>query len=203
MIPLRIVFLLFISMNTVFVFSQGGKKMEALKKIASVNQAESYIQRNGPTSARIGNFSRIIDSVEYKEIEANYKIGDIFYYKKATIKIIGNAIEPLARCQYIFFDGNKLSKSEIDSLRNDIMSKFSAGVPFKNLSNQFSMEGKLNGGDSGWVHKIKFGNLFCNELTYRKIGDIYLFNNTEKKAFYVVLKTHSDLYADSWLYVAM
>ncbi len=203
MIPLRIVFLFFISMNTVFVLSQGGKKMEALKKIASVNQAESYIQRNGPTSARIGNFSRIIDSVEYKEIEANYQVGDIFYYKKATIKILGNTVEPLSRCQYIVLDGNKMTKPQIDSLRNEIISKFGAGMPFKNLADQFSMEAKKNGGDSGWFHKNRMGEAFCKELTYKKIGDVFLFDNVEKNKYYVVLKTHAELYADSWVFVAM
>lgn len=182
---------------------QGGKKIEALKKITSVNDVEAYTKRNGPTSARLGNFSRIIDSVEYKEIEANYKVGDIFYYRKSTIKLLGNSIEPLSRCQYIVLDGNKMTLAQIDSLRNEIITKFAAGMPFKNLADQFSMEAKKNGGDSGWFHKNKMGEAFCKELTYRKIGDIFLFNNAEKNKYYVVLKTHAELYADSWVYVAM
>ncbi len=203
MIYLRFSLLFFALTIFPFVFGQGGKKMEALKKINSVSQAELYIQHHGPTSARIGNFSRIIDSTEYKEIEANYKVGDIFYYKKATIKILGNAVEPLSRCQYIVLDGNKMDKSKIDSLRGEIITKFNAGMPFKNLANQFSMELKPNGGDSGWFHKSRMGEGFCKDLTYKKIGDIFLFDNIEKNKFYIVLKTHAELYADSWVFVAM
>jgi hypothetical protein len=204
MISIRV---LFIFLFTILISKpancQGGKKVEALKKMTSVNDVVAYTQRNGPTSARLGNFSRLIDSVEYKEIEANYKVGDIFYYKKSTIKILGNTVEPLSRCQYIVLDGNKMSKSQIDSLRSELLSKFGAGMPFKNLANQFSMEGKLNGGDSGWFHKSRMGDLFCKELTYKKLGEIYLFDNVEKNKYYVVLKTHAELYADSWVYVAM
>jgi parvulin-like peptidyl-prolyl isomerase len=189
--------------NFPFVFGQGGKKMEALKKINSVAQAEEYINRHGSTSARIGNFSRLIDSTEYKEIEANYKVGDVVFYKKYTIKILGGATEPLFRCQYIVLDGNKMNKAKIDSLRNEITTKFNAGIPFKSLANLYSMDVKTNDGDSGWFHKSRMGEAFCKDLLYKKIGDLFLFDNVEKKKYYIVLKTHAELYADSWVFVAM
>jgi hypothetical protein len=203
MIYLRFYVMFFALTNFSIVFGQGGKKMEALKKINSVSQAELYIQHHGPTSARIGNFSRLIDSIEYKEIEANYKVGDVFFGKKATYKILGNQAEPLFRCQYIVFDGTKMDKSKIDSLRSEIIAKFNAGIPFNNLANQFSMEVKPNGGDSGWFHKSRMGEAFCKDLTYKKMGDIFLFDNVAKNKYYIVLKTHAELYADSWVYVAM
>ena len=186
-----------------FVLGQSGKKIEALKKINSVSDAQQYIKNHGPTSAKIGNFSRKIDSLEYKEIESNYKVGDIFYYKKWTVKILCNAIEPIFRCQYIVLDGNKWTSYQVDSIRNEVLTKYANGMPFKNLAIQYSMETKVNGGDSGWFHQTRMGEAFCKNLSYKKIGEIFLFDDVEKKKYYVVLKTHSEQYADSWVFVAM
>jgi hypothetical protein len=47
------------------------------------------------------------------------------------------------------------------------------------------------------------GEAFCKDLTYKKMGDIFLFDNVAKNKYYIVLKTHAELYADSWVYVAM
>lgn len=199
----RIIVLSIAVFSTSFALSQGGKKIEALKKITSISQAKAYIQGNHKPTARLGNFSKFIDSIEYKEIQANFKVGDVFYHKKATVKLLGNEVELISRCQYIYLDGNKLSRSKIDSLRTEIILKFNAGVPFKNLANQFSMEPKVNGGDSGWFHKSRMGEKFCNDLTYKKLGEIYTFDNEAKNAFYVVLKTHNDMSFESWVYIAM
>lgn len=203
MMYLRLLLFFLVLTNFSSVFGQGGKKMEVLKKINSVAEAEEYINRHGSTSARIGNFSRLIDSTEYKEIEANYKVGDVVFYKKYTIKILGSAIEPLFRCQYIVLDGNKMNKAIIDSLRSEITTKFNAGMPFKSLAYQYSMDIKTKDGDSGWFHKSRMGEAFCKDLLFKKNGDFYLFDNVEKNKYYVVLKTHAELYENSWVFVAM
>lgn len=65
------------------------------------------------------------------------------------------------------------------------------------------MDGSLNAQDSGWFRKDKMGELFFNELSYRNIGDMFLFDYSDKKEFYVVLKTHEVLCADSWVFIAM
>ena len=202
MVRLRFLFI-FLMLTNFFVYGQGGKKTKALKKINTLAQAEVYIKRHGPTSARIGNFSRIIDSTEYKEIEANYKVGDIFFGKKATYKLLGNQIEPLSRCQYILFDGNKISKFKIDSLRSEIITKLSTGTTFTSLAKKYSMDLKTKEGDSDWFHRSRMGEAFCTVLNTKKIGDVFVFDNIEKNKFYVVLKTHTELYADSWVFIAM
>jgi len=189
--------------NFSFVYGQGRKKTKALKKINTLAQAEVYIKRHGPTSASIGNFIQVIDSVEYNEIKAAFRIGDIFFDKKSIYKILANVEEPLYRCDYIFFDGNKMSKNKIDSLRSEIIKQYKAGVFFKSLAKQFSMDTNLNEGHSGWFHPSKMGEDFCLELDFMNLGDIYLFDNPSKKAFYVVLKTHEFLCADSWVFVAI
>ncbi len=202
-INIRYILVFFILINELCAFSQGGKKREALKKINTIAQAEAFIKKNGPTSARMGNFTRIIDSIEYKEIKATFRVGDIFYDKRATYKILANEEEPLTRCQYILFDGHKMSKNKIDSLRILLLKQHNSGFPFKSLVKQFSLDSSLNAQDSGWFRKDKMGELFFKELSYRNIGDMFLFDYSDKKEFYVVLKTHEVLCADSWVFIAM
>jgi hypothetical protein len=200
---IRFILLFLILINQAFLFAQNSKKIKALKKINTVAQAEAFIKKNGPTSARIGNFNRIIDSVEYKEIKAAFRVGDVFFDKRLIYKIIGNEEEPLFRCEYLVFDGNKMSKNTIDSLRSEIIKQYQSGVLFKSLAKQYSIGGKLSEGNSGWFRTSKMGEEFCIVLDYKDIGDIYLYDDSVKNVYYVVLKTHSVLCADSWVFVAM
>ena len=199
---IRFILFFLISINQAFAFAQNSKKIKALKKINTVEQAEAFINKNGTTSARIGNFNRIIDSVEYKEIKAAFRVGDIFFDKRLIYKIIGNEEEPLFRCEYIVFDGNKISKNTIDSLRSEIIKQYRSGVFFKSLAKQYSIDGRLSQGNSGWFRTSKMGQEFCDELDSMEIGDIYLYDDSVKKNYYIVLKTHAVLCADSWVFVA-
>jgi hypothetical protein len=202
-VKIRYILFFLLLLNQAFVFSQNSKKIKALKKIKTVEQAEAFIKKNGATAARIGNFNRIIDSVEYKQIKAAFRVGDVFFDKRSIYKIIGNEDEPLFRCEYIVLDGNKLSENIIDSLRSEIIKQHKSGVLFKDLAKQYSTEGRLNEGNSGWFRASKMGEEFCAELDNKNIGEIYLFDDSVKKAYYVVLKTHSVLCADSWVFVTM
>lgn len=200
---IRFIPLFLILINCAFAFSQSEKKIKILKKINTVEQAESFIQKSGPSSARIGNFSRIIDSVEYQEIKAAFRVGDVFFDKKSIYKILGNDEEPLFRCEYIVFDGNKIAKDKIDTLRSEIIKKYKSGVLFTSLVKQYSIDGGAKEGNLGWFRTSKMGEEFCIELDNKNIGDIYLYDDSVKDAYYVVLKTHSVLCVDSWVFVAM
>jgi hypothetical protein len=202
-LKLASILLCYIVLNQSYVLSQSGKRSKAIKKINTVAQAEAFIKKNGTTSARIGYFNRIIDSVEYKEIKAAFRVGDVFFDKRLIYKIIGNEEEPLFRCEYLVFDGNKMSKNTIDSLRSEIIKQYKSGVLFKSLAKQYSIGGKLSEGNSGWFRTSKMGEEFCIVLDYKDIGDIYLYDDSVKNVYYVVLKTHSVLCADSWVFVAM
>lgn len=198
---MRFFFFLFISLSGISVFAQGNSKTEALKKIKTVEQAEAFIKKLDTKSGSIGRFNAIVDSTEYKEISKNYKAGDIFFGKRSTYKLLEKEQEIVYRCQYIYLDGNQFSKEKIDSLRNEILTKFKSGTSFKTLSDLYSMDGNKKGGDLGWFHKEKMGAEFGASVAEHAKGQIFTCDADSKKAYYVILKTHIEMPADSWVYI--
>ncbi len=185
------------------VFGQGTSKIETLKRIKTVEQAESLLKKLDPNNGSIGRFNCVIDSVEYKEITQNYKIGDVFFGKKLTYKVLQKEKEVIYRCQYIYLDGKTYSKEKADSVRNDIISKHHSGTSFEKLAALYPSVHTKKGGDSGWFHKEKMGAGFSQAVADHSRGQIFTFDDPEKKGYYVVLKSHSEMQADSWVYITL
>lgn len=191
------------SVPGMLVQAQGTSKTETLKRIKTVEQAELLLKKLEPEKGFIGRFNCMIDSVEYKEINTNYKIGDVFFGKKLTYKVLKKEKEEIYRCQYIFLDGNKYSKEKADSLRNDIIAKHHAGASFDKLAALYPSPGAKKGGDSGWFHKERMGHAFSQAVADHSRGQVFTFDDAEKKGYYVVLKSHSEIQADSWVYITL
>lgn len=177
------------------------KKIVTLARINSIEEAEAYVQKN--PKARVGRFNRNIDSVEYKEISKNYRIGDIFFGKKLTYKLLKQESETIYSCQYIVFDGTQLPKHTIDSLRITLLNQAKSGVPFYSLIETMKRTVNSKGGDSGWFHKEKMGTEFISQLISHQIGDIFLLDDNAKQMYYVVYKNTNESFAQSWVFIAM
>lgn len=199
----NLAFTLLMIIPSMAFYAQGTSKVETLKKIKTIKDAETLLKTIAPNAGAIGRFNSIADSVEYKEISKNYGIGDIFYGKKLTYKILKKEKETINRCQYIYLDGNVYNHAQIDSIRNEIIAKFNAGTSFKTLSDKYGMDGNKNGGELGWFHSEKMGEEFMTTYEGRSKGEIFACNVTSKKAYYVILKTHGSMIADSWVYITL
>jgi hypothetical protein len=89
-------------------------------------------------------------------------------------------------------DGKKLSHSEIDGLRQNIMSQYKDGVPFEYLAKKYSMDGNAKrGGDLGWFSKGKMHPIFEDTIINNSanVNDLYMVNIEDRQWYYVVLKT--------------
>lgn len=184
--------------------AQGTSKKETLKRINTLEQAQSFLEKAEPSKGAIGRFNSIIDSVEYKEITRDYKIGDVFFGKKLTYKILKKEKEVIYRCQYIHIDGNVYSKAQADSIRSQIISKYHSGIAFDKLAAQHSSAtaGK-KGGDSGWFHKEKMGETMYRSLEEHSKGQLFTVDDPASNSYYVVVKSHNELQADSWVYITL
>lgn len=176
-------------------------KVVTLERINTLEEAEAYVQKH--PKARIGRFNRNIDSIEFKEISKNYRIGDIFYGKKLTYKLLKQEIEPIYSCQFLVFDGTQLSKQTIDSLRIDVLSKAKNGMPFYALVEIMKRTGNAKGGDTGWFHKEKMGTEFVSQLTSHNVGDIFQLDDVANQKYYVIFKNTNESFAQSWVFIAM
>lgn len=199
-----LVLLLPVAFSGTIGMAQGTSKMETLKKVNTLEQAESLLKKLDPKYGSIGRFNSVVDSVEYKEICRDYKIGDVFFGRKLTYKILQKEKEVIYRCQYIYFDASLYTKEKADSLRNDIIAKYNSGTSFEKLSMQYpSGNTAKKGGDSGWFHQEKMGAEFSQSIANHSRGQIFTFDDPQNKGYYVVLKSHNEMQADSWVYITL
>ena len=119
--------------------------------------------------------------------------GDVFSVGYVTYKVI-DATETLAyRASYIFLDGSSLSAEQVDSLKKLIVQKSNGGATWDQLSDQYTMDGNTNHGDTGWF----FGELmmpkeFQEAVKNHKTGEIFFVDVADKQWHYVVKKTFDD-----------
>ena len=96
------------------------------------------------------------------------------------------------RVSYIFFDGKKLSRTEIDSLRSLVIDRYLQGVPFAKLNNEYNMDKVALGGEMGWFKSGHTVPPFEAGIKDRKKGEIFKVDVEDRDWYYVVLKTHDN-----------
>jgi len=111
--------------------------------------------------------------------------------KKTYCKVIDKENVVHQRVSYIFFDGRKMSESEINAKRTKIVSQFKQGYTFEALAKLHSMNsGAKRGGDLGWFPEGKMHLDFEEAIKSHDTNDIFTLDITDQKWHYVVLKTH-------------
>ena len=93
------------------------------------------------------------------------------------------------RASYIYLDGTKLKKTEIDSLRPIIIQKFENGISFEDLNEEYNMDPNPNKGDLGWFKKGAMVLEFEKAIREHKLDEIFTVDIPERNWYYVALKT--------------
>ena len=183
---------LFVFMLSISVFAQE-TVTEKFQKINTVQQAEQFIAANPALKPAILKLSAGKDSslIEKRLLRQNQ--GDIFSVGYVTYKVIQAKDTTDYRANYIFLDGGSLSPSEIDSLKKVILQKHSQGVPFEQLSDEYTMDGNTNRGDTDWFYgEYMFPKEFQDAVASHKLGEVFFVDVSEKQWHYIVKKTHND-----------
>jgi len=166
---------------------------ERFQKITTVQQAQQFIDASPELKPALLQLSVGKDSSLIDKRLLRQKKGDIFSVGYVTYKVI-DATESVAfRASYIFLDGSSLSKPEIDSLKKIIVQKASAGTPFAQLSDQYTMDGNKTHGDTDWFFgEYSFPKEFQDAVQNHKTGDIFFVDVSDKQWHYIVKKTYDD-----------
>jgi hypothetical protein len=166
---------------------------EKFQKINTLQQAQEFIAANPELKPAILNLSAGKDSTLIDKRLLRQKKGDVFSVGYVTYKIIESKDTVDYRASYIFLDGSSLSKSEIDSLKKLIVQKASEGVPWEQLSDQYTMDGNKTKGDTDWFFgEYMFPKEFQDAVEKHKTGEIFFVDVAEKQWHYIVKKTHND-----------
>jgi parvulin-like peptidyl-prolyl isomerase len=111
---------------------------------------------------------------------------------KKVSKSISIAKAKAMRVSYVYLDGSKLTKDEINIIRNTVIEEYGKGISFAQLANKHTMDNTKDG-DLGWFDEDVMVKTFEDEIKKHKKGSIFLVDIDENKWYYVVLKTHNDI----------
>jgi len=166
---------------------------EKFQKINTMQQAQAYIDANPQLKPAILYLTAGKDTALIDKRLLRQKKGDVFSVGYVTYKILEAKDTTDFRASYIFLDGSSLSKSEIDSLKKVIVQKISQGVPFEQLSDQYTMDGNKTKGDTDWFFgEYNFPKEFQNAVENHKKGEVFYVDVSDKQWHYIVKKTYDD-----------
>jgi len=166
---------------------------EQFEKITTVEQAQKYIDANPALKPAILKLSYGKDTTVIDKRLLKQNKGDIFHVGYVTYKILEATESIQYRASYVFLDGSSLTIPQVDSLKKIITQKASEGVPFEQLSDQYTMDGNNTKGDTGWF----FGEAMVpkelqDAVANHKTGEVFFVDVPEKQWHYVVKKTYDD-----------
>ncbi|MFK7772072.1 MAG: peptidylprolyl isomerase [Saprospiraceae bacterium] len=167
----------------------------ALNEIDSFKQLEQLKTKHLDWSIS-SDKTLVSDSIKFSKI-TKAKIGDIIQMQYApnaptfVLKIISIEEEELCKAKYIYLDGSKYSKPEIDSLRTKIIQQYQEGENFETLVNKYTMDGSPNG-DLPWFYKGMMVDEFYQGVRDKSKGEIFTIDVEGNNWFYVVLKNEDN-----------
>ena len=166
---------------------------EKFQKIATVQEAQQFIDANPALKPAILNLSAGKDSSLIDKRLLRQKKGDIFSVGYVTYKVLEATETIKFRANYVFLDGSTMTATQIDSLRNIIVKKLTAGAPVEQVSDQYTMDGNTTHGDTGWFFgEEMMPKEFQEAVKNHKIGEIFSVDVADKQWHYIVKKTFDD-----------
>ena len=176
-----------------FIFAQGQTVTEKFQKINTVQEAQQFIDANAALKPALLKLSYGKDSSLIEKRLLRQKKGDIFSVGYVTYKVIEAPEKVNFRANYIFLDGSSLTPQQVDSLKKIILQKASAGAPFEQLSDQYTMDGNTTHGDTGWFFgEEMLPKEFQEAVEKHKLGDLFFVDVSDKQWHYIVKKTYDD-----------
>lgn len=168
---------------------------KALKKVKNIEQLNE-IKSKYPDWKISVDKTLLSDSTKFPDI-VSAKIGTIVtkqYNPKApkyALKILSIEDEELCKVKYIYLDGTKYSKAEIDSIRSVIIKRYQEGEDFETLVKEYTMDGNPTG-DLGWFYQGMMVEDFDKAVRDKSKGEIFTVDVEINNWFYVVLKNHDN-----------
>ena len=166
---------------------------KSFRQVATLDEAQRFIDSFPSRKPMLHilnsqNDTSALDQQLYKK-----KIGDITKIGSSSYKIIEDTVKYAFRASYIYLDGSRLSQQTIDSIRSLIQKRYSAGVSFEDLADEYTMDGNQNHGDIGlFFTPGMMVKEFEDGVRGHAKGDIFTVDVPGNQWYYVVKKTADD-----------
>lgn len=192
---MRKLLILVLLASSLVTFGQKAKKIK--KKLKKIDESERVQKlKSKYPEWQVELVSVNSESRTLNESVRNLKVGEMVTVAEAGKLYVYKLLEAKEsrefRARYIYLNGDKLTKDELDSTRTLIIAKYNSGAEFTDLVKMFTMDGNTKGGDLGWFHEGAMVNEFETAMRDHKKGDIFYIDVVDNKWFYVTLKTHDD-----------
>nr|WP_321235067.1 peptidylprolyl isomerase [uncultured Psychroserpens sp.] len=169
---------------------------KSLDSVQTLDDVTLFFEKNKKAKGKVVVFNEEKHKTQMAEKIFKMSVGSKKYFKNSPQKTYYKVIEkyeiPYYRVSCVYLDGNKKSQSEINAIRQNIISQYNQGHRFTDLAKRFSMDNTAKqGGDLGW---FTYGDLhpeFEKQVldgTYG-VNDIFMIDVPEINAYYVVLMT--------------
>ncbi|NMM50901.1 peptidylprolyl isomerase [Marinigracilibium pacificum] len=194
---IKLLVILTLIIATTTINAQNKKQvLKALKEIKGVDQVNAFKKKYKDWTIQSA-YTFGIDSIEHHQV-VNTPVGNVFTRQydngkiNVVVKVLARRIDEICKVQYIFFDGSKMTVSEIDSTRNIILDRYNNGTDFTTLVKEYTMDGNPTG-ELRWFFKGVMVEEFETAVMPKNKGDIFTVDVDSRKWYYVVLKTHKNI----------
>ncbi len=160
--------------------------IQELKSVVNIKQAEVFVKKNTKNNAIIrtlnanASLSAFDRKILQKTNEGVFTIGNEVY------KIIQDSTSTPERFQYIFLDGNLITKSEIDAIRIEITKQYKYGESIESLYNKYNMDTRNTIGDLGWANYDNIDIELRKAISKHKGEEIFAIDLPKYNWHYVV-----------------
>ena len=185
--------LIFIAFSLHTGAQQPANTMDLLAPVNTLEQAKSFIASHPKLEGKLFMLDSGNDTMEIAVPLYEQKPGYSFQVGNYSYKIISIDSALASRATYVYLDGEKYSRIEINQLRKQIIAKYKAGAPFDDLVTEYNMDGNRTG-DPGWFTKGMMVQEFETAVRAHKKNDIFTIDIPDRNWYYVVLKTFDETY---------
>lgn len=167
----------------------------ALRNITSLDQVDSLKQAHPDWYITITKTLPVgfsYDSVLYNTfvgevIQTQYSESAPKFYRK----VIEKGEEEACKVNYIYLNGKKHNKKEIEEIRKQIIDQYNSGTSFIELVKEYNEDGNPTG-ELDWFYKGMMDDDFDEAVRKRNANEIFIVDVTKNYWFYVVLKTEGN-----------
>lgn len=167
---------------------------QVLNHVTDIKTAHNFIKEHPRLKSKIYTYNQEKHRNELSKKLFQLQVGETFSIEQKNNDVIYKVISIIPtthyRASYIYFNGKKMARTKIQTLRTQLKQELDNGREFKDLAGEYSMDRNASrGGDLGWFQENYIFPEFINSLKIHQTNDVYFLDLEEKNKYYLIKKT--------------
>ncbi|MGB0973503.1 MAG: peptidylprolyl isomerase [Flavobacteriaceae bacterium] len=167
---------------------------QELQAVTTIETARAFVKEHSHLNSKIYTYNQEKHTNDLSKQLFQLEQGETLVVKQKNNEVIYKVISITPtkhyRASYIYFNGKKMDKSNILTLRQQLKERLLSGSEFKDIAGQFSMDRNASrGGDLGWFEERYMFPEFIEGLNTHNTDDLFFIDLVDKNKYYLVKKT--------------